>query len=69
MENVKNDFAVWGKRNERDIYARYAIDNKPEYYINYNNEEFYTKTPTKKETNSRLKVDWREIIYQMTIDY
>ena len=69
MENVKNDFAVWGKRNERDIYARYAIDNKPEYYINYNNEEFYTKTPTKKETNSRLKVDWREIIYQMAIDY
>lgn len=40
LNNIKNDFVVWGKRDNRDIFARYAIDKKPKYYRNYNNQTF-----------------------------
>ena len=68
IDTIKNDFSVWGKRNERDIYARYAIDNKPTRYISYAGQEFYTTSISPSSENG-LQVDWREIIYQMAIDY
>ena len=40
LNNIKNDFAIWGKRNNADIFARYAIDEKPIYYRNYNYETY-----------------------------
>ena len=64
LNNVKNDFSVWGMRKtatgkEMPIHMRYAIDNKPISYTTYNGEKTYTNDI----------VDWREIIYQMAIDY
>lgn len=66
LNNIKNDYSVWGKRKgingeEIPIHMRYAIDTKPEYYKNYKGEIFDARV----EEN----LDWREIIYQMAIDY
>jgi len=64
LNNVKNDYSIWGARKgvgdaEIPIHFRYAIDRKPEYYKNIEGTEF-------KVSNN---LDWREIIYQMALDY
>ena len=69
LGNIKNDFTVWGTKKtatglEVPIHARYAIDRKPEYYI-YVTENYSEKYPNK----THKIVDWREIIYQMALDY
>lgn len=61
--NMRNDYSIWGARKsisgqEIPIHLRYAIDKKPSYYKNFNGEIF--------EASS---LDWREIIYQMALDY
>ena len=63
LNNLKNDFSIWGKRRsisgaELPIHLRYAIDKKPTFFKNYNGEIF---------TDSEY--DYRELIYQMAIDY
>ena len=62
--NLKNDFAVWGTRKsisgtEIPIHMRYAIDRKPTYY----------KSPYQQKIYTTKDWDWRELIYQMAIDY
>lgn len=83
LNNVKNDYAIWGKRKsvsgaEIAIHMRYAIDKKPKYYKALNKEIYITDqyVPTEKEYTEAStyghnfhKVDWREIIYQMALDY
>lgn len=32
LANLKNDFSVWGTRNELPIHMRYALDKKPSQY-------------------------------------
>jgi hypothetical protein len=64
LTNMKNDYTIWGQRTsvaggKVDIHLRYAIDNKPIYYKTLNGIE-YRISPS---------CDWREIIYQMAIDY
>lgn len=49
LENIKNDYSVWGSRKldsgqERPIHARYAIDIKPEYYKSFDGI-VYTSNP------------------------
>jgi hypothetical protein len=65
LNNIKNDFVVWGKRKGSDgevpIHARYAIDKKPIYYKALNNE-IYTTNEEIVDSNFH-PVDWREIIY------
>ena len=61
--NVKNDFSVWGTYKsisgaDVPIHMRYAIDTKPAYYKSLSGEEYNSSTS-----------DWREIIYQMALDY
>ena len=61
--NLKNDYSIWGMRQsvtgaELPIHLRYAIDNKPVYYKTYKGK-IYTSD----------KYDWRELIYQMALDY
>lgn len=74
LNNVKNDYSIWGKRKtlsgaEKKIHLRYAIDKKPVYYKNLKNEIYITKE-YQGEKNSEMKnVDWRELIYQMALDY
>lgn len=82
LTNVKNDYSIWGTRSgisgaEIPIHLRYALDYKPFYYCNMNNEIYYTKDFLKKglsfkeEDKNKIKEqrDWRELIYQMAIDY
>ena len=45
--NLRNDYTVWGVKKgvtgqEMPIHMRYAIDNKPEIYVDYNNEVWTT---------------------------
>lgn len=48
INNLKNDFIVWGKRkgisgsNEIPIHGRYAIDKKPHYYKAFNGKVYIT---------------------------
>ena len=62
VNNIKNDFAVWGKMQgtstEIPIHLRYAIDQTPSYYRSYSNSNIY----------SSAVYDWRELIYQMAQD-
>ena len=61
--NLKNDYSIWGVREsasgaEIPVHLRYAIDSKPVYYKTYKGK-VYTSD----------KYDWRELIYQMALDY
>lgn len=64
INNVKNDFAIWGKRKanlqgeENAIHLRCAIDEKPEKYTNFEGKTFLAS-----------QWDWRELIFQMALDY
>ena len=63
FNNLKNDFTVWGNRksvngSELPIHIRYAIDKKPEKYVTFDGQVF-----------SSDQYDWRELIYQMALDY
>lgn len=57
ITNIKNDYAIWGKKQEVPICLRISLDNKPLQYISYDNISYSANT-----------YDWREIIYQMAID-
>lgn len=72
LNNIKNDYIIWGTRKSSSgadipIHFRYAIHKKPIYYKNYNGEVFISRAI--ENLDEALKVDWREIIYQMAIDY
>lgn len=73
--NLRNDFAIWGKKKttsgtEIDIHMRYAIDKKPTMYKTLEGQVYsVTKDKNKSEQNDWIKTDWRELIYQMAIDY
>ncbi len=75
LSNIRNDFAVWGTKkttngSELDIHMRYAIDKKPEQYTTlnwYDNEGKLTKES--KTYSIEDGWDWRELIYQMALDY
>ena len=79
LNNVHNDITVWGQRKgisgaDVPIHARYAIDKKPEYYKTLQGKIYYTEEYSKnhqipKNNNNYLLVDWRELIYQMALDY
>lgn len=63
LMNMRNDFSIWGSREsasgaEIPVHLRYSINTKPSYYKNYDGEIFTSD-----------KYDWREIIYQMSLDY
>ena len=63
LKNVKNDYSIWGIRKsvtgaELPIHFRYAIQKKPVYYKAFDGTIY---------TNNDY--DWRELIYQMAIDY
>lgn len=58
ITNIKNDFSVWGQRVSASgakipIHYRVAIGTKPIEYKEYNIEDY----------------DWRELIYQMAVDF
>lgn len=73
IANLRNDFAVWGSRKTKEgaeipIHMRYAVDFKPKYYKNYAGEIFISEE-YEEEIDGAQVVDWREVIYQMALDY
>ena len=63
LTKLKNDYSVWGTRKSlsgKDIpvHMRYAIDRKPISYTTTDNVTYTTQD-----------WDWRELIYQMAVDY
>lgn len=63
LNNLKNDFSIWGTRKsisgaDIPIHLRYSIDKKPTIFKNYKGEIF-----------TSAEYDYRELIYQMAIDY
>lgn len=72
--NLKNDFAIWGTRTsltgqQLPVHMRYAIDNKPTQYRNYENTITYQVSDSYEDLIDLVKCDWREIIYQMALDH
>ena len=74
--NIKNDFSIWGKRKgitgmDIPVHMRYAIDFKPEYYkpIRFKEDNSQDLDVTPFVTSGDNKLDWRELIYQMALDY
>lgn len=63
LTKLKNDYSVWGARKslsgkDISVHMRYAIDRKPISYTTIDNV-IYTAQDW----------DWRELIYQMAVDY
>jgi hypothetical protein len=79
--NVRNDFSVWGTLktsygSELPIHMRYAIDKKPEIYCSVRNlldkEGKWNDNEAnviEYSTTGDVPYDWRELIYQMALDY
>ena len=60
LENIKNDYSVWGKRKmdsgqEQPIHARYAIDIKPKYYKAFDGQIYYGDTELYEQIKSSIK--------------
>jgi hypothetical protein len=67
---MKNDYSIWGEKTsiageKIPVDLRYAIDEKP---ISYISPWQLDETESCKEYHIN-DYDWREIIYQMAIDY
>lgn len=75
LNNVKNDFSIWGKRKtlgdvEVLIHYRLAIDKKPLRYKTFDDKEYISSLHPDKNSFENVTIcDWREIIYQMAQDY
>lgn len=84
LQNMKNDYSIWGQRETVSgatvpVHLRYAIDIKPTRYVSVTVadsevEDYNKKYGTKLKGQVSIeyttdKYDWREIIYQMAIDY
>ena len=85
LSNLKNDYSVWGQRDsvsgeKLPIHYRYAIDIKPVKYKTltitnedirgYNSEHLDSQLEAQTSTlYTYPEVDWRELIYQMALDY
>ena len=84
ISNVKNDFVVWGTKkgtnnNQTPVHCRYAIQVKPKRYKTvgiynsttgqYQYQKTYVSYEYTGDTTGCEVVDWRELIYQMALDY
>lgn len=63
IDKIKNDFSVWGSyKNAANIdipfHARFAIHKKPTSYTTIDDKTYLSSD-----------YDWRELIYQMAIDF
>lgn len=76
LNNLKNDFSIWGERTSVSgakiaVHYRYALDRKPTYYKNLAGQVFISPENDDPDVNqaTAIKCDWRELIYQMSLDY
>jgi hypothetical protein len=73
LTNLRNDFSVWGMRKsvtgaEVPIHARFAIDIKPVFYKSLKTGTIFVSEYNEHYPNAIVR-DWRELIYQMAVDY
>ena len=73
LTNLRNDFSVWGMRTtasgaEIPIHARFVIDTKPTFYKSLSDGNIYVDKMNEMYPSALIR-DWRELIYQMAIDY
>ena len=85
MNNVKNDFIIWGERktsnNTMKFHGRYAIDNIPLEYTDFygytwvaKESQFFSENLKNRSGQSRRYAfdevfDWRQLIYVMQQDW
>lgn len=75
LKNLKNDFTVWGTKksaagNDLPIHMRLALDHKPtSYYSPWQTENEEEQSAQTGKTYTTDDYDWRELIYQMALDY
>lgn len=74
LTNLRNDFSIQGVRKsvsgaDIKIHMRYAISDKPIEYTTYDGIRYIADSEEIKITNSYIKCDWRELLYQMAKDY
>lgn len=75
IANVKNDYTICGQQTtvsgtEIPIYLRCAIDTKPVKYKSLNGNTYISGSSySDSESENKIICDWREIIYQMAVDY
>ena len=69
--NLRNDYTVWGKKKgitgqEYPIHMRYAIDNKPEIYADFNGEAWtvFSHGEITTQNEGRKVIDRRAAIYE-----
>lgn len=67
ITKLKNDFSVWGTRETINgasvpVHYRFVISEKPVEYTSIQDGTTYS-------TTGRDAEDWRELIYQMALDY
>lgn len=71
FNNVRNDFSIWGKKksvtgekDKIDIHLRYAIDEKPNFYRNYDGRVFATYDAInfeKTQNDEGVSEDWWDL--------
>lgn len=74
LTELKNDYSIWGVRKsvtggEIPIHMRYAIDDKPVLYRKIEWDEDNPDPDLVFSTTGYGYYDWRELIYQMALDY
>lgn len=67
INNIKNDYTVWGKSGNRNLHMRYAVNQKPVYYKSYDGTKTYVTSEYNYDQTLK-QYDWRELIYQMAYD-
>lgn len=60
LNNLKNDFSIWGARKsatgaEIPVHLRYAIDEKPKYYKNYEGKVWACLEKTRMEIEAEVR--------------
>ena len=73
ISNIKNDYSIWGVRKtssgeDLPIHMRYAIMEKPLEYTSFRGDSTITYTVDSTDEEKK-ECDWRELIYQMAMDY
>lgn len=85
INNIKNDFIIWGERKQKEqtikFHGRYAIENPPVEYTDFNGYTWTAKKITSSTTDKNINgttrkyalpnedVDWRELISIMADDW
>ena len=76
IANIKNDFSIWGTRKgvtgaDLPVHLRFAINKRPEQYTTFGDITYIAddNVYSVSDDGKTIHCDWRELIYQMSLDY